>query len=345
MITEEYHKLLYLKFTLEGQKGAVNSVVFSPDGKMLASGGNESKIRLWSVLEGKQRSTLEGHYRTINSLAFSPDGKTLAGAGFDQFIRLWSLEESKVKWVLKGHTDAIKSIAVSHDGKKLVSGGVDKTVKLWDLESGDEIFTIEGHEESTITTIVNRILRKDDISIGHKGTITSVGFSLDGTVIASGSTDETIKLWSVETGELINTISGYIHPIHCLAFSPNGKYLATGCIDDPTKLKGPQKGVPSNNKFIGIWSATKGGLIRSINVKSYDIRSIVFSSDSKILATGGWDYTSNKETIRLWDVESAKLVRPCEGHLSVVECVDFSPDNRYLVSGSDDKSIKLWSVE
>lgn len=345
MMTDESHKILHLKSTHDAHVGTVNSVVFSPDSQIIASGGIDPEIRLWSIFKGEQESSLEGHYRTIETLAFSPDGKTLAGAGFDQFIRLWSLEEKKVKWVLKGHTDAVKSIAFSTDGTKLVSGSVDKTVRMWDLASGKQIFAIEGHEQSTITTIVNKILRKEDDSIGHKGSITSVAISPDGKVMASGSVDETAKLWSAQSGDLINTLKGHNHPVYCVAFSPNGKYLVTGCIDDPLKLRGPQKGVPSNDKIIGIWSPTNGRMIRAINVQSYDVRSISISSDSKILATGGWDYTNNKTTIRLWDIESAELIRPFEGHFAIISSVDFSPDSRFLASGGDDKSIKLWMVE
>ncbi len=345
MMTDESHKILHLKSTLDAHVGTVNAVAFSPDNKILASGGIDPEIRLWSLFKGEQESKLEGHYRTIDTLAFSPDGKTLAGAGFDQSIRLWSLEEEKVKWVLKGHTDAVKSIAFSTDGTKLVSGSVDKTVRMWDLESGKQIFAIEGHEQSTITTIVNKILRKDDDSIGHKGSVTSVAISPDATVMASGSVDETAKLWSAQTGNLINTLKGHNHPVYCVAFSPNGKYLATGCIDDPLKLNGPQKGVPNNDKIIGIWSAANGMMIRAIYVQSYDVRSISFTPDSKILATGGWDYTNNKTTIRLWSVEAGELIRPFEGHYAIISSVDFSPDGRLLASGGDDKSIKLWMVE
>jgi len=159
---------------------------------------------------------------------------------------------------------------------------------------------------------------------GHTSGLKSVNFSPDGKYIASGSSDETIKLWNVETGELIRTLVGNTGCVHSLNFSPNEKYLVSGSCD----------------KTIKLWNVETGKLIKTLIGHISGVDSVNFSPDGKYLASGSWD-----NTIKLWNVETGELVRTLEGHTGYVRSVNFSPNGKYLASGSLDKTIKLWNIE
>ncbi|MFN6539367.1 MAG: ribosome assembly protein 4, partial [Nostoc sp. EkiNYC01] len=159
--------------TLEGHSSRVWGVVFSPDGKTLASGSDDKTIKLWDVSTGKAIKTLTGHSSAVISVVFSPDGKTLASGSSDNTIKLWDVSTGKAIKTLTGHSSAVISVVFSPDGKTLASGSSDKTIKLWDVNTGKAIKTLTGHSSAVI----------------------SVVFSPDGKTLASGSSDNTIKLW------------------------------------------------------------------------------------------------------------------------------------------------------
>ncbi len=161
--------------SLKGHQGWVWNVNFSPDGKMIVSGGADGTVKLWN-LDGTERATLKGHQDTVSSVNFSPDGKTIVSGGADGTVKLWNLDGTE-RATLKGHQDTVSSVNFSPDGKTIVSGGEDGTVKLWNLD---------GTERATLK--------------GHQGIVWSVNFNPDGKTIVSGGSDGTVKLtvWDLE---------------------------------------------------------------------------------------------------------------------------------------------------
>ena len=157
--------------TFKGHSSAVTGVVFSPDGKMIATGSHDSTVKLWN-LDGKEIKTLAGHSYGVTSVAFSPDGKTIVTGSFDSTAKLWNLYGKEIKTLI-GHSEGLFSVAFSPDGKTIAIGGYDG-IKLWNLD-GKEIKTF----------------------IGHNSNANSVAFSPDGKIIAIGSADKTAKLWKI----------------------------------------------------------------------------------------------------------------------------------------------------
>ena len=169
---------------------------------------------------------------------------------------------------------------------------------------------------------------------GHTGGVTSVAFSSDGTMLASGSEDETVKLWAVATHTNIATLRGHTDGVWSVVFSPDGKMLASGSGD-------PIIHFPADNT-IKLWDVETNTNIASLEGHRGRVASMAFSPDGKILASGSED-----ETVKLWDVETNTNIATLEGHTDKVSSVAFSPDGKILASGGGlfDRTVKLWDVE
>ncbi|MXY99575.1 T9SS type A sorting domain-containing protein, partial [Candidatus Poribacteria bacterium] len=185
-----------------------NTVAFSPDGKVLASGGYGNEIDLWEVSTGNSIRTLIGHTGlTLYDVAFSPDGQHIASASGDNTVKIWEAATGRHRHTLIGHTDAVYSIAFTPDSTMLASASKDTTIRLWDVNLGRHIRTFTGHTEEVF----------------------GVSISPDGMTLASGSKDKTIRLWEVSTGRHLHTLIGHGQSVHSLAFNPkNGRQLASG---------------------------------------------------------------------------------------------------------------------
>ncbi|WDD32958.1 AAA-like domain-containing protein [Nostoc sp. UHCC 0926] len=327
----------------EGHSEEVFSVVFSPDGKTLASASRDNTIKLWNLDTGKEITTLTGHSSWVNSVVFSPDGKTLASASRDNTIKLWNLHTGKEITTLTGHSSWVNSVVFSPDGKTLASASRDNTIKLWNLHTGKEITTLTGHS-SWVNSVVfspdgktlafasrdntiklwNLHTGKEITTLtGHSSWVNSVVFSPDGKTLAFASRDNTIKLWNLHTGKEITTLTGHSSWVNSVVFSPDGKTLAFASRDNTIKL----------------WNLHTGKEITTLTGHSSWVNSVVFSPDGKTLA-----FASRDNTIKLWNLHTGKEITTLTGHSSWVNSVVFSPDGKTLAFASRDNTIKLWNL-
>ncbi|MDX2040454.1 MAG: WD40 repeat domain-containing protein [Acidobacteriota bacterium] len=327
--------------TLQGHRGAVFSLAFSPDGKTLASGSNDNTIKFWNAHTGQLLNTLRGHESSVLSVSFSPDGKALASGSNDQTIKLWDARTGQLSGTLKGHENDVSAVAFSPDSKTLASGSKDNTIKLWDAQTSQLLNTLRGHESSVLSVSFSPNGKtfasgSNDNTIklwdAHTGQLlntlwgyegSSVAFSTDGKTLASGSSYDTIKLWDVLNGQLLSTLEGHKYDVYSVIFSPDGKMLASG----------------SDDQTIRLWDAHTGQRLGTLKGHENHVSAVAFSPDSRTLASASKDYT-----IKLWDVGAARLLSTFKEHKGAVSSLAFPPDGKVLASGSNDQTIKLWDA-
>ena len=277
---------------------AVGTVVFSPDGKMLATGSRDTTVKILEIPTGKIINTFPADDSPIWSVAFNSDATQLVAGTYDWRVIVWNLKTGEPFRVFE-HRAPVWAVAMTPDGKTIASASGDQTVKIWDLETGFLIFSLPDHLDviysiaispdgkTLVSGSADQMIKIENLETGelintltgHTGVIRSIDISPDGEKIVSGSYDNTIKIWNLKTGELIKNITGHSAEIVSIDISPNGEYIASGGKDNTIK----------------IWDLETGELLSTLTGHTDEIYTVTFSPDSNTIASGSKD-----RTIKLW---------------------------------------------
>lgn len=244
----------------------------------------------------------------------------------------------------EGHTEDIKGVALSHDGRYAASASRDQTVRVWDLagKESKEAYTLRGHTKEVWAVLFhpnNRFLlsaswdatvRMWDFKAGneakrftHTKDVNGIALSRDANTILSACDDEKVYHWNVNTGEEIKRYSGHSNYVYAVAFSPDGQLIASGGVD----------------KTVRIFNLGTGQLMKTFDGHNESVTNVTFLSNTQVASSGDsvihvWDLTTNKEAPRRF-----------EGHQGRIPAMAISPDGRRLLTGGDDRTVKLWDAQ
>ncbi|BAY25805.1 WD-40 repeat-containing protein [Calothrix sp. NIES-2100] len=252
-------------WVVSGLVDEVNSLAFSSDGQTLASVGADSTIKIWHVGALDLIDILHKHNGVVRCVAFTPDGRMLATGGDDRKILFWDLMKRQVAIALSLDDTAAHSLVLSQDGQTLVTGSYRK-IKVWctshlagvtDLKDVQPLYTL----------------------MGHSHIVRSLAISADAKLLVSGSRDQTIKIWHLETGVLLRTLKGHRDEVCAIALSPDEQIIASGSAD----------------KTIKLWHLETGELLSTFTGHTDTVTAVAFTTSGEMLVSGSLD-----KTIKIW---------------------------------------------
>jgi WD40 repeat protein len=297
------------KKSLSGHTQGVISVAYSPDGRLLASGDEGGEVRVWNVPDGTPRFVLPALEGEAYALAFSPDGKFLltAAAQSNGDINIWNAETGKPDGDLKGHTSGVYEVSFGSDGKTLVSGGRDATIRIWDFAARHELRGIPVPNAQWLRSVVVSAGGKIAVGSGGEGGKVSLWgsdgqlvqmfdtragplcFSPDGRLLA-GTTwlEGRVTIWDVNTGEKVGTWKAHEGVANGVAFSRDGRFLATA----------------GGDGFVRLWDVATQHELKNLQQEGHAYQ-LAFAPDGVTLATTGKD----NRLIKLWDVSFLRALK------------------------------------
>ena len=304
------------RHTLQSHRLPVTSVAFHPVFSSLASGSEDTTIKIWDWELGELERTVKGHTKPVLDIDYGgPRGSTLlASCSSDLTIKLWDpSDEYKNIRTLPGHDHSISSIRFIPSGAAgsplsgnlLVSASRDKTLRIWDVTTGYCVKTIKGHTDWVRT----------------------VTPSLDGRFLLSAGNDQIPRLWDATTGEAKTTFLGHEHVIECVTFAPGSSYIHLASIagykkPPPPSSAGEFLATGSRDKTIKIWD-NRGTIVKTLVGHDNWVRGLVFHPGGRYLLS-----VSDDKTIRCWDLsQEAKCVKVVDdSHGHFVSCIRWAPD-------------------
>jgi WD40 repeat protein len=295
-----------------GHKDEAWAVAFAPDGRVVATGSDDSDpdptIKQWDPATGRLIRAWSGGEGTVSSLAFAPDGQVLASGHLASRanVRIWDAATGRLLATLDGHTDRVRAVAFASDGRLLASASSDATVRLWDVATWRE----------------RQVLRD------HRDTVHAVAFSPDPGApgLASAGNDGDIRLWGLrpDGSAFLDRALHNRTNLMALAYSPNSRLIAAA----------------DTLGSIAIWDLATSTPLRLIHGDGDELRQVAFARDGTALAAAGI-----KGTIRLWDPITGQELLGLAALSAQINGLAFSPDGSILASAAHDGSVRLWRAE
>lgn len=329
-----------------GHTGTVVNACYSPDGKLILTSADDNTAKIWDAKTGGLLTDLVENANGIRIALFSPDGKKIVTIG--DTAKIWDTQTGNLLGYLTADTIKVRSASFSPDGKKIIILSYKNAARIYNALNGEFLVDLKGPPiynagfspdgKKILTSSENyiaKILNSQNGAFitdlkGHTAAILSADFSPDGKRIVTSSYDQKAKVWDAETGnllaDLVGHTDGHIDPINDAFFSPDSKKILTAYRENNAK----------------IWDAQTGALLASLKGNTDKTRSHLtraqFSPDGKKIVT------ASDSTVEIWNAQTGALLVNLKGHSGILKSASFSPDNKWLITASDDHTAKIWDV-
>ena len=324
-----------------------SSLAVTPDGGCIVTGTVDGTLQLWELAAGDKVQQYIGHKSSIGSLVISPDGRFLLSKSFKKAIGLWEVGSGKkLKW-FEGAGYGSGSLVFSANSKYALPGIIKGTFCLWDLsnlkiakqfevqtDSALSVALTPDDRHALISGVTDQSMRLYEIDSGlevrrfDEEWIASVAIVPDGSLALSGSWDKSVKLWDLQTGTEIQRYMGHGDRVHRVLFSPGGRHFVSRSYDRTAILYQTGSG-----RVIRRFQEPEHRLIQGLNT-------VVFSPDSEYLLS-----TEGGNIPVLYETATGNEISKLEGHKDTVMNLAFTPNGRYAISSSNDKTIRIWQFD
>lgn len=296
-----------------GHLASVNSIAWSPDGKLIASASDDTYVEIFDASSGQLKVIYSGHTEEVAAVAWSPDGKLIASGGQDGTVQVWNAASKARIFTYKGHSDRVNGVSWSNDSQMIASGSDDKTVQVWTALNGALSFDFEGHTAGVLC----------------------VGWQPDNSSVASGSWDGTLRDWAIvqhgdhfNAGDQIFSYGGHgNNEVSALAWSPDGNFIASAGADQTVQISNGVDGTPRPPFFTGHESKLHVNPVLAVS----------WSPDGSSIASGDSD-----GNVYVWKTAGRKTFFIYGGHKGAINAVAWSPDGKTIASASADNTVHVW---
>jgi WD40 repeat protein len=315
------------------QRSDVTSIAFGPGAHLLATGGTDGTVTLWSLATGRERNVLRGHVGPVRDVAFSPRATLLASASKDGTARVFRISDGAPLAVMSGHSNPVTTVAFSPDGTRIVTASDDGTARVWKAETGEQLAEL----------------------LGHRGPVTAARFDGNSDVVTGGA-DGSVRLWYVLKEPLLGLVARLHGPVTRAFFvGPDRVEAVTKdgighLFDLSGRRVGSRAAAPPGpvRSSTGAVAAPAGSTVTIHEPDGHDVvlrghtrpvTSVEFSPDGNLVVTGSKDRTA-----RIWDAHTGALLHTLSRHSGTVGDASFSPDGQWVVTAGP-TTAGLWSTD
>lgn len=289
----------YISYT--GHNGSVRTLAWSPNGRYIASGGDDETIQVWEAASGQLVSTYHHHSHWIHAVSWSPDGRHIASVSGDKEIHVWDAATGHRHFMCHSSSSLMLAGAWSPQGRRIATGTNDGFVHIWDANNGAEIFTYRGHAGrveavvwspdairiASASSDSNHTIQVWDASTGqhaftyqqHSAKIYALAWSPGGKRIASGDMEGVVRLWNAATGQDLLVYGEHTDIVNGLSWSPNSKRIASA----------------SNDSTVQVWDPAKGDNLLTYPDHYEAVLDVAWSPQGELIASAGID-----GSVRVW---------------------------------------------
>ena len=392
------------RFYLTSHTRDVRVIAIAPDGTWLASGGLDKTVRIWDTITWQQRAALNGHSEAVFAMAVDPDGTWLATSGADRMLLIWDTSTWQQRACIRtGYKHFVGEMVAAPDGTWIAAGGLDKTVRIWDTATGQQRAELEAVTSNfpQVNALVadpacrwlasgdsNRMLtiwdtgswRQRVAIYAHNGPVEGAAAASDGTWIATGSWDGTVRVWDTAFGQqhptdatlrddtsLRNGVEDWVLG---LATAPDGTWIATCGYDHAVRIwdtiTGQQRAVleghwtpvnavaiapdgtwiatGSEDCMVWIWDTATRRQRAVLEGHAGAVKAVAIAPDGTWIASGSEQRGIADTTMRIWDAATGQQRVVLEGHSRTVTAVAIGPDSTWLASTSQDTTVRIWDA-